>query len=354
MKTFTARLLLAAIALAAGMRAQDTVLGGDVGQGDVATTIIVTGSVERATPGDDTALPSDLRISTACHGDLFDGGGVSQSGQFRFTLKPDPQALSANTLCTVQAVLFGWDSTTLRFPVRSNSGLVNIGTLTVRRNASGDAVNQNHERTGRTISATSLKAPSSAVKLFERGMHSLQQGKFPDAVKDFESANKIYPDYAESWLNLGRARAAAGTLDMARENYLHAAQLDPQLAEAPEELGMLAAGQNDLTSAARYLDESIRLDPGSSYRACYSDAVVNLMLKHYDVAASSARAALRFGDAGTQARVNYVLGIALLAKGEDAEAKQRLQRYLELSPKAPEHDQIEKELSRLDQLDPRQ
>ncbi len=73
------------------------------------------------------------------------------------------------------------------------------------------------------------------------------------------------------------------------------------------------------------------------------------MLKHYDVAESSARAALRFGDAGAQARVDYVLGIALLAKGEDAEAKQRLQRYLDLAPKAPERDQIEKELSRLDQ-----
>ena len=188
------------------------------------------------------------------------------------------------------------------------------------------------------------------MKLFDRGLHSLQQGKFPDAIKDFESANKIYPDYAESWLNLGRARAAGRDLDMARENYLHAAQLDPQLAEAPEELGLLAAGQNDLTSAARYLDQSIRLDPGSSYRACYSDAVVNLMLKHYDVAERSARAALRFGDSGPQARVNYVLGIALLAKGENTEAKQRLQRYLELTPKAAERDQIEKELSRLDQL----
>jgi tetratricopeptide (TPR) repeat protein len=196
-----------------------------------------------------------------------------------------------------------------------------------------------------------LKAPPNAVKLFERGLHSLQQGKFPDAIKDFESANKIYPDYAESWLNLGRARAAAGAIGLARDAFLRAAQLDPQLAEAPEELGLLAAGQNDLASAARYLDESIRLDPGSSYRACYSDAVVNLMLKHYDVAERSARAALRFGDAGAQARVNYVLGIALLARGENSEAKQHLQRYLELNPKAPERDQIEKELSRVEQLE---
>ena len=349
----TARLLVATLALAPGMRAQDTVQGGDAGAGNVATTIIVSGSVERATPGEETALPPDLRIAVECHGDSFDGGGASLSGQFRFTLTPNPQALAANSLCTVQAVLFGWDSTTLRFPVQSSSGLVNIGTLTIRRNVSGNAQDQPQERTPRTISATSLAAPPNAVKLFERGLHSLQQGKFPDAAKDFESANKIYADYAESWLNLGRAREASGSTDTARDAFLRAAQLDPQLAEPPEELGLLAAGQNDLASAARYLDESIRLDPGSSYRACYSDAVVNLMLKHYDVAERSARAALRFGDAGTQSRVNYVLGIALLAKGENSEAKQHLQRYLDLNPKAPERDQVEKELSRIEQLDSR-
>jgi tetratricopeptide (TPR) repeat protein len=349
MTMFTVRLLVAALALATGMHAQDTVQGGDPGGGTGATTIIVSGSVERATPGDETALPPDLRIAVECHGESSDGGGV-MGGQFRFTLKPSPQALAGNSLCTVQAIAFGWDSTTLRFAVRSSSGLVNIGALTIRRNASGNAQDQVQERTGKTVSATSLKAPPNAVKLFDRGLHSLQQSKFPDAIKDFESANKIYPHYAESWLNLGRAREASGAIDLARDSFLRAAHLDPQLAEPPEELGLLAAGQNDLVSAARYLDESIRLDPASSYRACYSNAMVNLMLKHYDVAERSARAALRFGDAETQARVNYVLGLALLARGENAEAKQHLQRYLDLNPKAPEHDQIEKELSRIDHL----
>jgi len=344
------RILVASVTAAAAVCAQDTVQGGDAGVGNVATTIVVTGSVERATAGDDKALPPDLRIAVDCHGNFSDGGGVNLSGQFRFTLTPDPQSLAANSLCTVQATAFGWDSSTLRFPVRSTSGFVNIGSLSIRRNASGNAQDSNKERSGRTVSATSLKAPPNAVKLFESGLHSLQQGKYAYAAKDFESAVKIYPDYAESWLNLGRARVAAGSPSTARDAFLRAAQLDPQLAEPPEELGLLAAGQNDLASAVRYLDESIRLDPGNSWRACYSDAVVNLMLKRYDVAERSARAALRFGENGTQARTNFVLGMALLAIGNNAEARQHLLRYLELSPKAPERSQIERELTRIDQL----
>jgi len=348
---FAVRLFAVAVAATSAVCAQETVQGGDSGAGPGPSTIIVTGSVERATSGDDTALPSDLRIAVDCHGNFTDGGGASLSGQFRFTLTPDAQALAANSLCTVHATAFGWDSSSLRFPVRSSSGVVNIGALAISRNASGNAQDRNKERTGRTVSATSLKAPPGAVKLFDRGVHSLQQGKFADAAKDFESANKIYPDYAESWLNLGRARVETGSIDTARDAFLRAAQLDPQLAAPPEELGLLAAGQKDLVSAARYLDESIRLDPGGSYRACYSDAVVNLMLKRYAVAESSARAALRFGDTGAQARINYVLGMTLLATGNNAEAKRHLLRYLELSPNVPERDQIEKELSRISQLE---
>ena len=74
------------------------------------------------------------------------------------------------------------------------------------------------------------------------------------------------------------------------------------------------------------------------------------MLKHYDAAERAARAALQFGESGAQARVNFVLGMALLATGENSEAKERLLRYLELNPKASERTQIELELRRLDQI----
>jgi len=103
-------------------------------------------------------------------------------------------------------------------------------------------------------------------------------------------------------------------------------------------------------TAARDLDESVRLDPAASFQACYSDALVNLMLKRYDVAERSARQALRYGDGGANARINYVLGMALLARGGNVEARQRLTRYLELAPVAPEREQVEKELARLDRI----
>ncbi len=326
-------------------------MNGDTGTGPVASSINVTGVVQMASPDEKTPLPSDLRISVDCHhGDMHDGGSTTLSGQFHFTLTPVKASIDAGDICTVEGKAFGYDSTTTRFPVRQGSGMVDVGVLTIQRNAAGVAQARDKERKSRTVSATSLKAPANAVKLFERGSHSLQQAKFTDAAKDFEGAVKIYPEYAEAWLNLGRARVSLEAIGPGHDAFVRAAELDPQMAGLQEELGLLAVRQNDLVSAAKYLDESLRLDPGGSYRACYSDAIVNLMLKRYDLAENSARAALGFGDSGPQARGHYVLGMALLARGDNAEAKQHLVRYLELAPKAPERDQVQKELNRIEQV----
>ena len=348
----TIRLLVIAVLSASAACAQ----GGiqevhPVATSDVKPTIVVSGMVERSSPDGDTSLPPDLRIMLDCHGAFSDGGRVEQSGVFRFQLTPDPMAIVADNICTAEAKSFGYDSTVAKFPVRSSSGLVNIGVITVTRNSSGDSQEHGGEKHVTTVSATSLKAPPNAVKLFDQGVRLLQQGKYANAAKSFESAIKIYPEYAECWLNLGRARVSLDTLAPGREAFLKAAELDPQMAGPPAELGLLAARQNDLPTAVKYLDESLRLDPASSYQACYSDALINLMLKRYDVAERSAREALRFGDSGVQLRVNYVLGMALLARGHNAEAKQRLTRYLELSPKAPDRDQVQKELARLERLE---
>jgi tetratricopeptide (TPR) repeat protein len=280
-------------------------------------TLIVSGAVERSSPGGDTSLPPDVRIAADCHGDYVDGGLVSPSGQFRFTFKPDPISVAASSLCTIEAKVFGYESTAARFSVRSANGMVNVGTITITRNSAGDAEDQGSKvHSGPTVSATSLKAPAEAVKRFAQGQKELRQKKLANAVKSFEAAIRIYPEYADAWMNLG----------------------------------LLAVQRNDLMTGARNLDEALRLDPQASFQACYSDALVNLALKRYDVAERAARGALKFGDGGANARIDYVLGMALLARGGNVEARQRLMRYLELAPGAPEREQVERELTRLDRL----
>ncbi len=332
-----------------GLFAQGPIEGVDAGAGPVASQLVVSGIVQMEERKSDTPLPQDLRISIDCHhGDFFDGGGTTQSGSFRFLMKPDPMAIAASNICAAEAKAFGYESTIARFSVRSGSGLVDIGVITLTRSASGDMQDRNEKRGPKTVSATSLQAPAAAVKLFDQGSRSLQQGKYAAAAKDFEAAIKVYPQYAEAWLDLGRARVSLKQPVPARDAFLKAAQIDSQMPGPPEELGLMAASQNDVVAAAKYLDESLRLDPSSSYRACYSDAVINMMLKRYDAAERAARAALEFGDSPAQAKAHYLLAMALLTKGTNVEeAKLQLQRYLELAPQAPEKAQIEAQLARM-------
>jgi tetratricopeptide (TPR) repeat protein len=310
------RALSLAMLAAAVLAAQDQ--ADDVDQAPTAATLVVTGSVELSSPDGPQALPSDIRIAVDCKGEFIDGGGVSPAGQFRFTMTPNPIMIAGSTICGVEAKVFGYDSTREKFGVRANNGVASAGTITLTRNSAGDAQEKSGVRGGATVSATSLKAPAKAVKQFEEGKQLLRRKKPEDAARSFEAAIRIYPEYADAWMNLG----------------------------------LLAVQGSDLLTAARDLDESLRVDAGVSFQACYSDALVNLMLKRYDVAERSARQALRYGDGGANARINYVLGMSLLARGGNVEARQRLTRYLELAPGAPEREQVERELGRLDRIDP--
>ena len=113
-------------------------------------------------------------------------------------MTPDPASIHAGDICSIEASIFGYESSIVRFPIRSATGMVNIGVLTVQRNTNPNPA----ERSSLTVSATSLQAPPGAVRLFDRGVRLLADKKFPDAAKNFEAAIKIYANYAESWLNL--------------------------------------------------------------------------------------------------------------------------------------------------------
>ena len=138
------------------------------------TSIIVVGSVQRDSPADDATLPSDVHLAIQCHSVIYDAGSPNQSGQFTYTQRPDPAVIRGAGECAVEAKAFGYESTVAKFSARSVTGLLNIGALTIT------AREQSKERTGTTVSATSLRAPPNAKKFYDHGMRSVQQQKFPE------------------------------------------------------------------------------------------------------------------------------------------------------------------------------
>ncbi|HXE79438.1 MAG TPA: FG-GAP-like repeat-containing protein [Vicinamibacterales bacterium] len=137
-----------------------------------------------------------------------------------------------------------------------------------------------------------------ARNLLAYGRELMDQGLHAAAVEAFERAAQANPR-ASTLYRLGTLLARSGETDRARTAYERALQLQPDLAEAHNDLGTLLAREGDLEGAIARFRAALDAAPD------YPDALNNL-------------------------------GYALLLSGQDAEARSLYERALELQPDFPE------------------
>jgi tetratricopeptide (TPR) repeat protein len=203
---------------------------------------------------------------------------------------------------------------------------------------------------GTSVSASALNAPKDAKKAWEKGVQLLHKAKPAEAAVQLEKAVAIYPQYANAWLDLGRARLLQQQVGPGREALLKAIELDAKLVEPYIELGETAARQQDWPETARYLDRALQLDPVDFPHLWFEDAVANYNLKDYDRAEKNARAALKVDAAHRNPRANQLLGLILINKHDYTAASEALRTYMQLSPDARDLDQVKAQLLQLDNL----
>ena len=96
------------------------------------------------------------------------------------------------------------------------------------------------------------------------GAELAQNGQRDQAMTEFAAALADHPDEPLVWYEMGRLHSAEGKLSLAVRELTHATQLDPQLAEAYDELGIaLAKAGNPVASEAAFR-ESLRISPYDS------------------------------------------------------------------------------------------
>ena len=72
------------------------------------------------------------------------------------------------------------------------------------------------------------------------------------AVKSFQSAIKINPDFSEAWFNLGNAFVKLSELNSAEKAYLQAEKLNSDLHQINNNLGNLLADQGKFDQAIKH------------------------------------------------------------------------------------------------------
>jgi Flp pilus assembly protein TadD/peroxiredoxin len=146
--------------------------------------------------------------------------------------------------------------------------------------------------------AGTLLAPPGARNYLPYGQELLDQGVEEPAVAAFERAARGNPT-ASTLYRLGTLLARAGRADEARASYERALALQPDLAEASNDLGVLLAQKGDLDGAIRRFRVAVDAMPD------YPDALNNL-------------------------------GYALLQAGRPDESRPLYERALALQPDFPE------------------
>ena len=138
------------------------------------------------------------------------------------------------------------------------------------------------------------------------GNSLLKEGRTDEAIREFQEAIRLKPDFADAHNNLGTSLLIRGQADEAIREFQEAIRINPDYAEARYNLGtsLLIRGQVD--EAIRQYQEAIRLTPD------YPDALSNL-------------------------------GTAFLKKGQIDEAIRQYQDALRLRP---DDDDIRRNLAR--------
>jgi tetratricopeptide (TPR) repeat protein len=201
---------------------------------------------------------------------------------------------------------------------------------------------------GLAVSTTSLNAPRKARLAYESGLKAMRSGQLDGAAKHLQRAIAEYPEYADAWLELGRAEQRLGSAPTAREAWKKAIELDPKLTGPYVELGLDAGLSHDWKAATQYLDHGLRLDPVDYPDAWFADAVAHYYLGENDAAEKSAREAVRLDPKAHNPRAGYVLGMVLAKKGDREGAAAELRAYLKAAPQAPDAQNVKAQLSAIE------
>ncbi len=241
--------------------------------------------------------------------------------------------------CEVQAVLTGYFSDRVSIALKNTLDDTRIGRIILHPVTKAQTL---------TVSATSLAAPSSAKKSYEKGTAAMREQHWDAAANDFKKAVAAYPQFAEAWFQLGLANQARGDLAGAAEAWNQALKCDAKFVKPYEGLVGLAERQQNWQAEATYSRDWIQLDPEDFPAAYLYNAVANARLNNVDQAEASARQAYRLDKDGRIPRISYVLGLLLMQKKEFSEAAVCLRRYLELAPNAKDADAVRQELARIE------
>ncbi len=260
----------------------------------------------------------------------FPGGNSSSMGS-------DQRLFS----CELRARLAGYRSQSVNLATHRAMDNPDLGTILLHRIGASE---------GTTVSAVSLAAPKDARKAFEKGLEAAKKKKSDDAMRDFQKAVEVYPNYAAAWCELGKMQAFQGDFYTARGSFQYAVKADPSFVVPYMELSLLAVRAQKWQEVADTSERVVTLDPFDYPQAFLFNAVANYNLKKIDAAERSVRQALKLDTRRQFPKSFHLLGLIMARRQDYSGAAEQFRTYLELAPDAEDAPAVRSQLAAIDKV----
>lgn len=186
--------------------------------------------------------------------------------------------------------------------------------------------------------------PRPAVKEFEKGLRADAEGKRDDAIRHYQKAVEIAPDFYLAHNNLGSDYQGKSNFPNARKEFERVVQLNQSDAAAYFNLSNVYMLTDELPEAQQYLDEGLRRQPDSALGQFLLGSL-DLRLKKLQQAELALLRAIELSPMMPQPRLQLVN--LLLELGRKDAAESQLRDFLDKLPDSPFSVQAKQVLQKL-------
>jgi tetratricopeptide (TPR) repeat protein len=188
---------------------------------------------------------------------------------------------------------------------------------------------QANRSTGGTVSLQQLshKVPPLARKAFDKGEQAQTKGRYDEAAAFYRQAVSIDPEYADAFNELGAMEARQGDLAHAVEDFQKAVEAVPEHAMALSNLSIVLAKLRRFEEAAEAARRALRAMPGSGTQhfvlatsLLFSSGDSDEVLDNFERSAAEVP------------RGHLVAAQLLVRRGRREDAVRHLQDFLRLAP----------------------
>jgi len=243
--------------------------------------------------------------------------------------------------CELEAVLSGFTSEVVQLAASMSSSMLestDVGRIVVHPMGPAGAS---------VLSATSLAAPNSAKKAWDKSREQEKKNKMPEALQSLQKAVEIYPQYAAAWTELGRLQHMNHDDVSAQHSFEQALVADPKYAKPYLGLAQLAVESSHWQNAVDLTSKLVAMN--STYPAAwFLRGLSQYNLQDFDAAETSARSGLKVDPDHHVPRLEHLLGIILSGKADYVQAAEHMRAFLKYASQPVEITEGQKQLAEIE------